>query len=197
MPDSPIRPATHIDLQPLQRKRKLVLTLGGAVWLVLTLFTQSRWRTEAPHLYLAIAGAGLVLILLSILGRTWCTLYIGGLKKRELVTAGPYSLVRNPLYVFSAIGAAGIGAQTGSALLALLFAAGALAVFQVVARHEEASWPRPFRPTLPPTRRACRASGRGCRNGARPTSCASNRAWCGARSSRPACSCWRCPPPSS
>jgi len=137
MPDSPIRPATDIDLQALQRKRKLVLTLGGAVLLLLMLFTQSRWRTGAPHLYLAIAGAGLVLILLSILGRTWCTLYIGGLKKRELVTAGPYSLVRNPLYVFSAIGAAGIGAQTGSALLALLFAAGALAVFQVVARHEE------------------------------------------------------------
>jgi isoprenylcysteine carboxyl methyltransferase (ICMT) family protein YpbQ len=125
MPDSPIRPATDIDLQALQRKRKLVLTLGGAVLLLLMLFTQSRWRTEAPHLYL------------SILGRTWCTLYIGGLKKRELVTAGPYSLVRNPLYVFSALGAAGIGAQTGSALLALLFAAGALAVFQVVARHEE------------------------------------------------------------
>jgi protein-S-isoprenylcysteine O-methyltransferase Ste14 len=138
MPDSPIRPAADIDLQALQRKRKLVLTLGGAVWLLLMLFTQSRWRTEAPHLYSAIAGAGLVLILASIVGRTWCTLYIGGLKKRELVTAGPYSLVRNPLYVFSAIGAAGIGAQTGSALLAVLFAAGALAVFHVVARHEEA-----------------------------------------------------------
>jgi protein-S-isoprenylcysteine O-methyltransferase Ste14 len=137
MPDSPNRPAADIDLQALQRKRKLVLTLGGAVLLLLMLFTQSRWRTEAPHLYLAIAGAGLVLILVSIFGRTWCTLYIGGLKKRELVTAGPYSLVRNPLYVFSALGAAGIGAQTGSALLALLFAAGALAVFQVVARHEE------------------------------------------------------------
>ena len=54
-----------------------------------------------------------------------------------IVTAGPYSVVRNPLYVFSAIGTAGIGAQTGSAFLALLFAAGALAVFQVVARREE------------------------------------------------------------
>jgi protein-S-isoprenylcysteine O-methyltransferase Ste14 len=137
MPDSPIRPPADIDLQALQRKRKLVLMLGGVAWVLLMLFTQSRWRTGAPHLYLAIAGTGLVLILVSILGRTWCTLYIGGLKKRELVTAGPYSLVRNPLYVFSAMGAAGIGAQTGSALLALLFAAGALAVFQVVARHEE------------------------------------------------------------
>ena len=46
--------------------------------------------------------------------------------------------MRNPLYLFTSIGAAGIGAQTGSVLLALLFAAGSLAVFQVVSRREEA-----------------------------------------------------------
>ena len=138
MPDSPITPAPGMDLQGLQRKRKQVLALGVAVWLLLLLFTQSRWRTAAPHVHGLIEMAGLVLILVCILGRTWCTLYIGGLKKRELVTLGPYSVVRNPLYVFSSIGTAGIGAQTGSAVVALLFATGALAVFQVVARHEEA-----------------------------------------------------------
>src|SRR5262245_14008421 len=125
MPDSPIPAGADINLQAVQRKRKLALTLGAALWLLAMLVTQSRWRTGAPYLYLLIAGVGLVLILLGILGRTWCTLYIGGLKKRELVTAGPYSLVRNPLYVFSALGAAGIGAQTGSALLAVLLGAGA------------------------------------------------------------------------
>ena len=138
MPDSPVTPAADMDLQGLQRKRKQVLALGVAVWLLLLLFTQSRWRTAAPHLHALIEVAGLVLILVCIVGRTWCTLYIGGLKKRELVTAGPYSVVRNPLYVFTSIGTAGIGAQTGSALVAILFAAGALAVFQVVARREEA-----------------------------------------------------------
>ena len=138
MPESPIPPAADMDLQGLQRKRKLVLALGGGVWILLLLFTQSRWRATAPHLQALIEVAGLVLILICILGRTWCTLYIGGHKKRELVTAGPYSLVRNPLYVFSAIGTAGVGAQTGSVLVALLFAVGSLAVFQVVARREEA-----------------------------------------------------------
>ena len=49
MPDLPITPAADIDLQALQRKRKQVLTLGVAVWLLLLLFTQSRWRTTAPH----------------------------------------------------------------------------------------------------------------------------------------------------
>jgi len=42
MPDSPITPAPGMDLQGLQRKRKQVLALGVAVWLLLLLFTQSR-----------------------------------------------------------------------------------------------------------------------------------------------------------
>src|SRR5262245_11871515 len=138
MPDSPAPSGADIDLQAVQRKRKLALTLGAALWLLAMLLTQSRWRSDAPHVYALIAGVGLTLILICVLGRTWCTLYIGGLKKRELVTAGPYSVVRNPLYVFSALGAAGIGAQTGSALLAFALAAGALAIFQAVARREEA-----------------------------------------------------------
>ena len=140
--------------------------------------------------------AGLVLILVCILGRTWCTLYIGGLKKRELVTAGPYSVVRNPLYVFT-LDRRGRHrrADRQRSSSPLLFAAGTLAVFQVVARHEEAFLAATFPATLPPTRRACRASGLASRSGGRPTSCASGRAWCAARSSMPACSCWRCPPP--
>ena len=181
----------------LQRKRKQVLALGVAVWLLLLLFTQSRWRTAAPHLHALIEIAGLVLILVCILGRTWCTLYIGGLKKRELVTAGPYSVVRNPLYVFTSIGTAGIGAQTGSSLVAILFAAGSLrGVPGRGAARGSVPGCEPFRRTLPPTRRACPASGLACRSGARPTSFASSRAWCAARSSRPACFYWRCLLPS-
>jgi hypothetical protein len=84
-----------------------------------------------------IQWSGLVLILFCILGRTWCTLYIGGQKKRELVTNGPYSVVRNPLYLFTLFGAAGMGALSGSIVMALLSAAFATAVFVSVVRQEE------------------------------------------------------------
>ena len=62
---------------------------------------------------------GLMLIVTAILGRMWCTLYIGGSKNSKLITDGPYSLSRNPLYVFSTIGAAGVGAQMGSVVMTI------------------------------------------------------------------------------
>lgn len=137
MTDLPINPAKRADLQTLQHRRKQVLTAGVVLWVLLLLFTRSYWHAS-PNVLAAIESAGLLAILVCITGRTWCTLYIGGLKKRELVTAGPYSVVRNPLYVFTSIGAGGIGAQSGSLLLAMLSVAASLAVFQVVARREEA-----------------------------------------------------------
>ena len=57
----------------------------------------------AQHVQALLETGGVILILVCIVGRTWCTLYIGGNKKRELITAGPYSVVRNPLYVFTSI----------------------------------------------------------------------------------------------
>ena len=138
MPDSPNMPPDDAHLQSLQRRRKQAFMLGLALWLVFLLFTQSRWRVSAPHLHTLIWGTGLALILVCIVGRTWCTLYIGGLKKRELVIKGPYSVVRNPLYVFTAIGAMGVGAQAGSVLAAAAFGALSLTIFAVVVRREEA-----------------------------------------------------------
>lgn len=87
-----------------------------------------------------IEWVGILLIFICVFGRTACTLYIGGRKATALTEIGPYSVTRNPLYVFSVIGAIGVGAQFGSVMLAI--AAGALAwlimhVFLV--RKEEAA----------------------------------------------------------
>lgn len=81
---------------------------------------------------------GLVLMAVAITGRAWCSLYIGGRKKTEIVELGPYSVSRNPLYVFNLVGALGIGAQTGSVVFALAFGAMAAVVFHFTVRREEA-----------------------------------------------------------
>jgi protein-S-isoprenylcysteine O-methyltransferase Ste14 len=75
------------------------------------------------------AGLSLIAALLvgvGTLGRMWCSMYIAGRKKAQLVTSGPYGMCRNPLYFFSLLGAVGLGCATGTltipALIALAFA---------------------------------------------------------------------------
>jgi protein-S-isoprenylcysteine O-methyltransferase Ste14 len=85
-----------------------------------------------------IENVGRVLIAICVLGRCWCTLYIGGRKGETLVAVGPYSICRNPLYFFSFVGAAGVGAQTGSVLVALICTVLIWIVFRVTVAKEEA-----------------------------------------------------------
>lgn len=130
--------ATGGGARPLgryQRLRRLVLFLMLALATTILLFCSS-WTPEGEfHEFLE--AFGLSLIGVAVMGRLWCTLYIGGRKNAELVARGPYSLSRNPLYFFSAIGAMGVGAQTGSALVALFFAAVTVIAFHVVINREE------------------------------------------------------------
>ncbi|MFO8155131.1 MAG: methyltransferase family protein [Pseudomonadota bacterium] len=56
-----------------------------------------------------LALVGVVLTVIGIVGRGYCAVHIAGRKLSGLVTDGPYSLTRNPLYLFSLIGGIGIG----------------------------------------------------------------------------------------
>jgi len=53
--------------------------------------------------------AGFVLLTACAIGRIYSTAFIGGVKNKELMTAGPYAAHRNPLYFYSLLGAAGVG----------------------------------------------------------------------------------------
>ena len=127
---------THQDLDALQLRRKatiriVVAALGPLVVLTTGAAPPDSLRRES------LEAAGLMLIFVGILGRAWCTLYIGGRKARTLVAHGPYSVSRNPLYLFSFLAVAGLGAQSGSLVLAGLVALGAFAIFAPVVQHEE------------------------------------------------------------
>lgn len=124
-------------LSQVQATRKVVLLAGLAALLAAVAFTSAQVFGHAGHE--AVETTGRWLLAICIAGRVWCSLYIGGRKNRELVEAGPYSTVRNPLYVFSFIGAAGAGAQSGSMVIAAFAFLVALAVFSQVVRKEEAA----------------------------------------------------------
>ena len=123
-----------VDLIGVQRMRKAVLLVGIAICVAFLFFGTSRWRGGTHE---TIEWTGIALIVVAILGRTWCSLYIGGRKAATLVNTGPYSITRNPLYVFSVLGAAGAGAQLGSVVMAIVGALMASLVFLLVVRKEE------------------------------------------------------------
>ncbi len=60
---------------------------------------------------------GLVLMMGAGLGRVWTSAHIAGYKDKRLITFGPYSICRHPLYLFSLLGGLGIGLVTHSLII--------------------------------------------------------------------------------
>jgi len=131
------------DLQRVQKIRKLAVLLALVGLVGVSLVTQSIDGTKGEW-HERVEAIGLVAIVLSIVGRAWCSLYIGGRKKSEIVDRGPYSISRNPLYMFSYIGAFGIGAQSGGVTIGFAFVLAAMAVFYMTVKREEAYLEREF-----------------------------------------------------
>lgn len=125
-----------MKIHNVQAVRKIVLYAVVAVGVFVFAVTASIYPSgETTHEM--IEWLGIVLIVACILGRTWSSLYIGGRKIEEFVQTGPYSVMRNPLYFFSFLGAAGVGMQVGSVVLGLVCTILAWIVFYTVVRQEE------------------------------------------------------------
>jgi protein-S-isoprenylcysteine O-methyltransferase Ste14 len=105
---------------------------------IFTLFLLSAGKIRPDtHLHEMMDALGVVLVGLCALGRSYCSLFIGGIKNERVVRSGPFSIVRNPLYVFSFIGLVGIGLQSGMiTYLAILVGIFILYYHQVVVREE-------------------------------------------------------------
>ncbi len=63
---------------------------------------------------------GLLLMASAALGRVWTSAFIAGHKEEQLVTVGPYSLCRHPLYALSLVGGLGVGLATRSVVILLV-----------------------------------------------------------------------------
>jgi protein-S-isoprenylcysteine O-methyltransferase Ste14 len=121
-------------LSKYQHLRRIWLAAAIALIGCLLLFAATAWTGGSVYW---IKAAGVSLICAAIIGRLWCTLYIGGRKSDMVVTSGPYSIMRNPLYFFSMVGALGAGAQSGSLAIALILGVLCVIAFQIVIRREE------------------------------------------------------------
>jgi len=98
-----------------------------------------------PRSWLDVSGLlGFALLIVAALGRVWCLSYIAGVKNDVLVTDGPYSVARNPLYVFNFIGAVGFGCAVENPVLAVLLATAFAVFYPSVIRHEEEALTQTF-----------------------------------------------------
>ena len=103
-------------------KRRIVLS-RVIMLLYFILFISSRSGWDGTIVRYLLLSLGLFFVAVASLGRMWCSIYIAGYKNGKLVSEGPYSISRNPLYLFSFIGALGIGLSTGTLTMTLLIAA--------------------------------------------------------------------------
>jgi protein-S-isoprenylcysteine O-methyltransferase Ste14 len=99
------------------------------------LMTQSAYDGKLIGNFLAFVG--LLLVAVAIVGRLWCSLYISGYKNAELITAGPYSLTRNPLYFFSLLGFVGVACATQTFTFPVLVTAAFAVGYPATINNEE------------------------------------------------------------
>jgi protein-S-isoprenylcysteine O-methyltransferase Ste14 len=81
--------------------------------------------------------SGYLALIAGVMGRVWCAAYIGGRKSQIVVDVGPYSMTRNPLYVFSFAGLIGLGLVSGMLTVTALLALGFALYYRGVVAGEE------------------------------------------------------------
>lgn len=91
-----------------------VLVLGALI------FSSEGWNYRNILIEESLFFAGLFLVALCLMGRAWGLSYISGSKNRRLITSGPYSLCRNPLYFSNLLGAVGLALCTETITITLV-----------------------------------------------------------------------------
>jgi len=119
----------------MKKKRILVSRIFGTLFVIVILFSESAIDNSiASDILFSI---GLFLIALRTVGRLWCSIYISGRKNHKLVTVGPYSITRNPLYLFSFLGATGVGFATETVTIPLTIIGLFLLFYSITIKNEE------------------------------------------------------------
>jgi len=119
----------------LAKARIFATRLLAVLFFAFVAISSSRW--EGSLVSGALFSAGALLVGVASVGRLWCNLYLAGHRNKDLVTVGPYSMCRNPLYFFSLIGAAGVGFATETLIVPAIILAAFAIYYPMVIRSEQ------------------------------------------------------------
>lgn len=126
----------HAETSFIARMRK---TTGGVIAvsaLALAIFT----TPIANSLGTVVAEViGILLLAAGVLGRIWSSIYIAGHKNSQLCEDGPYSLCRNPLYLFSYLAVIGLALSARLGVVATAITPLFWIYHHFVVRSEEAN----------------------------------------------------------
>lgn len=117
-----------------ERARRVVSAAAFVAFVVVAIVNRPPVR---PVVNETMEIAGFALLIGAVIGRIWAALYLTGRKSKVLCMAGPFSLSRNPLYLFSFLGAIGLGLLTQSFVLLAALVVAFLAYYHFVISHEE------------------------------------------------------------
>ena len=121
-----------------EKLRIRISQIFAGLLVVLICISSSLWEDKAPFVTTVLFLLGAVLIGIASLGRLWCSVYIAGYKTDHLVTQGPYSMCRNPLYFFSLLGALGVGLASETLLIPFVILIAFVGYYPLVIKSEEA-----------------------------------------------------------
>ncbi len=127
------RPVAHGFLKQ-KRHRSMLLALAACLLLVLC---GSRAGLGSWAALVALPLAAL-LVGLGMAGRLWATLYHAGHKNEELLTEGPYSVCRNPMYTANVVAGLGVTMATLTVTAPILFLLAVAMHYRATVRLEEA-----------------------------------------------------------
>jgi protein-S-isoprenylcysteine O-methyltransferase Ste14 len=120
-----------------EKLRAFISRIFAALLILLIFVSSSQWDDRAPIVSSLLFLCGIILVGIASVGRLWCSVYIAGYKTGTLITQGPYSMCRNPLYFFSLLGALGVGFATGTFLFPLIILIAFVLYYPFVIKSEE------------------------------------------------------------
>lgn len=89
-------------------KSRIVYSRLLAALAVLLLVVTHPYLDKSLWISSLFVSIGLLLVSFCVIGRIFSTVFLGGHKNESLIAYGPFSVCRNPLYLFSLIGVTGI-----------------------------------------------------------------------------------------
>ena len=122
----------------IEKLRLIISKIFVGFLFVLVIISSSLWEDKVPFVTSLLFLLGAILVGIASMGRLWSSVYIAGYKTCHLVTQGPFSMCRNPLYFFSLVGGLGVGFASETLLIPLLILIAFITYYPSVIKSEEA-----------------------------------------------------------